>query len=359
MDLEVLLGKALCYVFMCQQTGKRGILRSDLESYGKILGRSGILDELAELKLIIEFDSQRTTIEKESKNLTPQQKWERMESAIRQRTFVPRNSALWSDSAEIRKKQFESEARYEFNTELDFVKTSITGETKAKELLIDNLKTSDLPTYLKIIPKRVLLFLLKNELFKLKGLAPVDIESSSFTYFGNPDDAENDYLTCLLKASNSRLSTRLRSERKKLYNSLISSDLCATASTYYETQEKAPKRTVVHTAIGKNYCVPPEVIELLKSLYKSELDEFALTKELLQNHKDYHFLIKLAHFPYDLWTDCEGSWGTTKYDPKSTNRIIDPFSDRTAIDALEYLQAQNSSVITRKKVRKWENMAKN
>ncbi|MCJ7422835.1 hypothetical protein MUP01_01005 [Candidatus Bathyarchaeota archaeon] len=109
MDLEDSLSKTLCYVYMGQQTGNRGLLKSDLESYEKtILKRSGTASDLAELGLVFEF---------------------RVKSLHRY------GKSSWQE-------------------ELVFLKTSIKGAEKAREIMLDMAETSDVAARLETIPSR-------------------------------------------------------------------------------------------------------------------------------------------------------------------------------------------------------------
>jgi hypothetical protein len=128
MELEDSLSKALCYVYMGQQTGNMGLLKTDLESYERtILQRSGTADELAGLNLVFEFSHT--------------------------------NRNRYGD--------------YSPEKELVFLKASIEGSKKASEILLEIAETSLLGERLKSIPERVLLFLIKYELLKMEGRCPV------------------------------------------------------------------------------------------------------------------------------------------------------------------------------------------
>ena len=294
MKLDNLLAKALCRVYLGEQTGKRGLLKDDLESYEKaFLQRSGTADDLARLLLITEVP----------------------------RTYEHHLRISGQD--------------HSLTKTVTFLRTTIEGAKKASEMMLQLAETSLLTNRLKLIPERVALFLIKYEILKMDGCCPVNPQNAIGDYTEDVD-VQKGLFNCLFLARVRRMNEDLLGDRKKFFDALIDSGVCVVSSAYREYEEKRPTRTEIYTYPNSNYCVPPAVLNYLLQLYKSGLDALVIPEDLLQWHSTYHSIIKLLDYPPYLRFDGESSWGARDYDYSKLHlgESIRPISDKMQIQVL-------------------------
>lgn len=298
MESESPYEDSLCYIYIGQRTGKYGLLKEDFENYQK-------------------NSFQRVNTFSTMKNL----------GLIKERTLPGVRIGKMPAYDKI------------------FLQTTKQGEQEARKILKRRIEAAnELQKRLETIPENTLIFLIKHELLNLDGVYPVDTKDPPQMYIKDKLDIQRDQFNCLLDRFEIEwLNNELLRKREELFWALIEAELCVTSSAYWLTGI-IPKYVCIDMAPQgpyenkRNYCVPPEVLAFINSMFLAKTEKFEFTAELRQKHFAYHQIRESKTHLRNLSSDEAGSW---LEGPMESN-VISPIDDSVTIRVLNNMLARKT-----------------
>ena len=231
-----------------------------------------------------------------------------------------------------------------------FLQTTEEGEEQARKILKSRIEdAAELRKSLEVIPRELLIFLIKCELLKIDGTYPVDTKDPPQAYVRDRKDIQRETFNCLFQRFENKIMNRELIERRdEFFSILIDANLCVNASAYWISGLPMKKRVVVDTSTKGsdqnklNYCVPEEVRNLIRNIFLEKIEKFDFPEELKLKHVAYH-RIKETENHFRLSSDEAGNWLEGQFG----STVLSPLNDPISVQILNEMLAQKILSLSR------------